>query len=87
MSLLGVEILKDTNLEHIEKVFGRPELTEYGVDYLEFENKRYAQFFVHHSDGSPISQKENLHLQTWLEKLTLQSNHERLQKLREIQNV
>tara|TARA_Y100001938_G_scaffold4387_2_gene5531 strand:- start:7356 stop:7625 length:270 start_codon:yes stop_codon:yes gene_type:complete len=87
MSVIGIEVLKNTNLEKIEKAFGRPNVQEYAVDYINLDKKRYAQFFVHHSDGRPITIQENINLQLWLEKLTQQGNLERLQKLGEQENV
>ena len=62
MSVLGLQVLKNTSLQQIEKAFGRPEVKEYGVDYLEFDDKRFAQFFVHHSDMTPITKEENIKL-------------------------
>ena len=65
MSVLGLQVLKNTSLQEIEKAFGRPEVKEYGVDYLELDNKRYAQFFVHHSDMTPITKEENINYRKW----------------------
>tara|TARA_Y100000593_G_scaffold20531_1_gene41334 strand:- start:130 stop:393 length:264 start_codon:yes stop_codon:yes gene_type:complete len=87
MSVLGLQVLKNTSLQEIEKAFGRPEVKEYGVDYLELDNKRYAQFFVHHSDMTPITKEENIKLQRWLQNITKLPNITRLNKLQEVINV
>lgn len=87
MLVLGLQVLKNTSLQQIEKAFGRPEVKEYGVDYLEFDDKRFAQFFVHHSDMTPITKEENIKLQTWLENITKLPNTIRLNKLQEVINV
>lgn len=87
MSVIGIEVLKNTNLQKIEKAFGRPNVPEYAVDYIQMDKRRFAQFFVHHSNGTPITIQENVNLQLWLEKLTQYGNLERLQKLQELENV
>ena len=87
MSVLGLEILSNTTLKDIEKAFGRPDVVEYGVDYIYLDEKRYAQFFVHHSDFTPITEKENIKLQTWLENITKLPNTIRLNKLQEVIDV
>ena len=87
MSVLGLQVLKDTTLQEIEMAFGRPEVKEYGVDYLELDDKRFAQFFVHHSDMTPIRKEENINLQTWLQNITKLPNITRLNKLQEVINV
>ena len=87
MSVIGIEVLKNTNLQKIEKAFGRPNVPEYAVDYMTIGNKRYAQFSVHHSNGMPVTIEENVNMQLYLEKLTQIGNLERLQKLQEIEYV
>jgi hypothetical protein len=87
MSVLGLEILSNTTLKDIEKAFGRPDVVEYGVDYIDLDEKRYAHFFVHHSDFTPITEKENIKLQTWLENITKLPNTIRLNKLQEVIDV
>ena len=86
MSVIGLQVLKNTNLEQIEKAFGRPNVKEYGVVYIQLDDRRYAQFFIHHSDRTPITKEENLILQSWLKRLSEMGNLERLQKLGEIKN-
>ena len=87
MSFLGLQVLKDTTLQEIEMAFGRPDVKEYGVDYLELDDKRYAQFFIHHSNMTPITSEENRKLQTWLKNITKLPNITRLNKLQEVINV
>ena len=87
MSVLGLQILSNTTLKDIEKAFGRPDVVEYGVDYIDLDEKRYAQFFVHHSDFTPITEEENIKLQSWLKNITKLPNKIRLDKLQEVIDV
>ena len=87
MLVLGLQVLKNTSLQQIDMGFGRPEVKEYGGDYLEFDDKRFAQFFVHHSDMTPITKEENIKLQKWLQNITKLPNITRLNKLQEVINV
>ena len=87
MSIIGFEVLPQTNLKQIEKAFGRPNVKEYRVDYMTIDNKRFAQFHVRHSNFMPVTNNENIKLQKWLQNVTKLGLLTRLNKLQEVINV